>query len=103
MPRWEVQEIDARMIPAAGTDVLKRVGIAAFYPAIYEADRLSPQEGRPAMPGVTGQRERQEDLSTDTQPRVTAFARHRPGDRVWTDGRLGKGLGTAHFCSPPVT
>lgn len=96
-PRWDVQEIHPRMIPAAGTDELKRVGVAAFHPAIYEADRLSPQEGGPAMPGLTGQREHQEDLSTDTQPRVAAFVRHRRGDRVRTDGRLGKGLGTAHF------
>ena len=70
------------MIPAAGTDELKRVGVAAFYPAIYESDRLSPHEGRPAMPGLTGQREREEDLSTDTQPRVMAFVRHRRGDYV---------------------
>jgi hypothetical protein len=63
------------VIAAAGADELKHAGVAAFHPAIGDTDRAAAHEGRPAMPGLTGQGERQEDLSTGTQPRITPMTR----------------------------
>jgi hypothetical protein len=73
----DINEIQVRVIAAAGADQLIRVGIAALHPAVDETDRAPPYERRPAVPGLAGQREPQEDLSADTQPGVTATARGR--------------------------
>jgi hypothetical protein len=61
----DISEIQVRIIAAAGADQLIRVGIAAFHPAVDDTDRAPPHECRPAVPGLAGQREPQEDLSTD--------------------------------------
>jgi hypothetical protein len=63
------------MIAAAGADELKHAGVAAFHPAIDDTDRAAAQDGRPTMPGLTRRGERQEDLSADTQPRITLITR----------------------------
>jgi hypothetical protein len=100
--RRDLTEIHVRMIAAAGADELKHTGVAAFHPAIDDADRAAAQDGRPAMPGLTRRGERQEDLSADTQPRITLItraARRRGAD--WRGIQPGtvntRGWGTAHF------
>jgi len=97
----DVNEIQVRMIAAAGADQLIGVGVAAFHPAIDDTGRAPPQERRAAVAGLAGQREPQEDLSADTQPGVTTIARARRRDRAGMDSRPGtghglRGRGTAH-------
>jgi hypothetical protein len=91
--RRDVKEIQVRMIAAAGADELVRAGVAAFHPAIDDTDRAAAQEGRPAMPGLAGQRKPQEDLSADAQPRVTLVTRAGRGQAdAWDRSQPGPGL-----------
>jgi hypothetical protein len=73
--RRDLTEIQVGVVAAAGADELKHAGVAAFHPAIGDTDRAAAHEGRPAMPELAGQGERQEDLSTGTQPRITLMTR----------------------------
>ena len=73
----DINEIQVRMIAAIGADQFKRIGVAAFVPAVDDTDRAPPHERRPAVPRLAGQREPQEDLSADTKPGVTGIAHGR--------------------------
>ena len=84
-PRRDLKEIQVRIIAAAGADELIRAGIAAFWTAIYDADRPAPQDSRPAVPGLTGKRECHDIIRPHTQPRVTMIVRARCGGSAWTD------------------
>ena len=89
------------MVAAAGADELEHAGVAAFEAAVHDADRLAPDDRRPAVAGLTGQRECQVAVRLYAQPRVTAMVRARPGGGARTDSRPGTGhdvrdLGTAH-------
>ena len=84
-PRRDVQEIQVRIIAAAGADELIRAGVAAFWTAIYDADRPAPQDSRSAVPGLTGKRECHDVIRPHTQPRVTAIVRDLRGNSAWTD------------------
>jgi hypothetical protein len=94
------------VVAAAGADELKHAGVAAFHPAIGDTDRAAAHEGRPAMPGLAGQGERQEDLSTGTQPRITLMtraARRGPkaaGDRTRSQGSEGCSLNHRQSLAP---
>ena len=89
----DVNEIQVRMIAATGTDQLKRIGVAAFFPAVDDTDRAPPNERRPAVPRLAGQREPREDLSADTQPGITGTAQGRRRNRAAMDSRPGTGHG----------
>jgi hypothetical protein len=80
------------MIPAAGADQLKQAGVAAFETAVHDPGRLAPDERRPAMARLTGQRECHAVFKLAAQPRVTAIVRARGGD----GGRTDSGSGTGH-------
>jgi hypothetical protein len=91
--RRDLGVVQVRVIAAAGADELVRAGVAAFHPAIDDTDRAAAQEGRPAMPGLAGQRKPQEDLSADAQPRVTLVTRTGRGQAdVWDRSQPGSGL-----------
>src|SRR5208282_3106672 len=80
-PRRDLEVVQVRMVAAAGADELEGAGVAAFHPAVHDAGRPAPQEGRPAVPGPTGQRERRNTLGAGTQPWVTSIMRAtRRGD-----------------------
>ena len=83
-PCRDIQEIQVRIIAAAGADELIPAGIAAFWTAIYDTDRPAPQDSRPAMPGLTGKRECHDVIRPHTQPRVTAIVRARRRGGAWT-------------------
>jgi hypothetical protein len=70
--RRDLGVIQVWMVAATRADELKRVGVAAFHPALDDTDRLAPDARRPAMAGLASKRERHRDaLRTDAQPRVT--------------------------------
>jgi hypothetical protein len=101
-PRRDVGVIQVRMVAAAGADELKHAGVAAFGAAVKDADRLVPDERRPAVADLTGKRECHVAIGLYAQPRVTAIVRARYGDGAWTDSRTGTShgvrcLGTAHL------
>ena len=84
----DVNEIQVRMIAAAGADQLERIGVAAFVPAVDDTDRAPPNERRPAVPRLAGQREPRKDLSADTQPGITGTAQDGVGTAsLWTADR----------------
>jgi hypothetical protein len=49
-PGWDLALIQAGLVTAVAADELKRVGVAAFGPALNDARRPAPQHQRPAMP-----------------------------------------------------
>jgi hypothetical protein len=98
----DVNEIQVRMIAAIGADQFERIGVAAFVPAVDDTDRAPPNERRPAVPRLAGQREPREDLSADTESGVTGTAGGRCRNRAAMDSRPGTGhgllrRGTAHY------
>jgi hypothetical protein len=62
------------MITAARADQLEQFGVAAFHPAVHDADRLTPQARRPAVAGLTSQGQRHGILVGSAQPRVAGIA-----------------------------
>jgi hypothetical protein len=42
-PRWDLGVIQVPMVTAVIADDLEDVGVAAFCPALHDADRLAPQ------------------------------------------------------------
>jgi hypothetical protein len=84
-PRRDTGVIQVRIVAAAGADEFEHAGVAAFEAAIHDADRLAPDERRPAVAGLTGKRECQVSVRLYAQPWVTAMVRLRPGDSAWTD------------------
>jgi hypothetical protein len=59
------------VIAALAADELKRVGVAAFSPALYDAGRLAPQARCAAVARLASSRECREILVVTTRPRVT--------------------------------
>ena len=55
-PERDLGVIQVRVIAALAADELKRVGIAAFHPALHDAGRLAPQARRAAVAGLTSKR-----------------------------------------------
>ena len=50
--RWDVPVILVGIIAAVAADELVKVGLAAFWAAFYEVDRLTSQDQRPAQRGL---------------------------------------------------
>jgi len=80
------------MIAAVRADDLIHAGVAAFETAIHDADRLAPNERRPAMARLTGKRDCHA-VKLAAQPRVTAIVRARGWDGGRTDSKSGTGHG----------
>jgi hypothetical protein len=104
-PQRDVGVIQVWVVAAAGADELERAGVAAFHPAIYDADRLAPQARRPAMAELTRTRERP-DAPGGAQPRVTGIAvpgRSQDGTRPASRPSIGRDVqvsGTTHVTRP---
>jgi hypothetical protein len=58
------------MVAAAGADDLECVGVAAFHPAVHEAERLAPQPCCPAVARLARGRECHDTLAIWAQPRA---------------------------------
>lgn len=69
------------MVAAAGADELIHVGVAAVEAAVHDADRLAPQERRPAVAGLTGKRGCHDAVRSNAEPRVTVIVRGHWQDR----------------------
>jgi hypothetical protein len=101
-PRRDLGVVQAGMVAAARTDELERVGVAAFHPAIHDADWLTPQGCCPAVAGLARQRECHRAFSGDAQPRVTGtvrragYAHGKAGSRLRT-GRDARISGADHL------
>jgi hypothetical protein len=67
--------IQVMVIAALAADELKRVGVAAFSPALHDAGRLAPQVRRAAVARLASSRECREILVVTTRPRVTGMVR----------------------------
>jgi hypothetical protein len=88
--RRDLGVIHVWIIAAAGADEFEHVGVAAFDAAVYDADRLAPHEGRPAMAGLPGKRECHFDRRPHAQPRISAVVQTQRRD----GGRANSGSGT---------
>jgi hypothetical protein len=77
------------MVATAGADELEQAGVAAFEAAVRDADRLAPQERRPAVAGLAGRRECH-GAGPRAQPRVMAVKRVRCGDGGRAGSRSGR-------------
>ena len=56
-PGRDLGVVQVGIVAAAGADELERVGVAAFGPAVYEAERLTSQPGHPAVAWLARERE----------------------------------------------
>ena len=84
-PGRDLGVIEVGMVAAAGADELKCAGVAAFHPAVHDADRLAPQACGPAMARLASKRQRHDALIVNAQPRVTGmtlFARRGDGAQM---------------------
>jgi hypothetical protein len=96
---WDLGVVQGGMIAATGADELERVRVAAFYPAVHDADRLAPEASCPAMAGLASMRECHSAVGANAQPsgtRIARAARCRHGSTghdVWVSG-------TAHSVHP---
>jgi hypothetical protein len=95
------------VIAAVAADELKRVGIAAFCPALHDAGRLAPQACRAAVAGLTSSRECRETLVVRARPRGTGIVRVvRYGNIIRTvkrpDSGYEVGVFWAHQSPPPA-
>jgi len=61
-PGRDLGVIQVRVIAALAADELKRVGVAAFYPALHDAGRPAPQGRRAAVARLTSRREGRQTL-----------------------------------------
>jgi hypothetical protein len=100
-PRRHRGVIQVRMVAATGADELKHAGMAAVEAAVHDADRLAPDECRPAVTGLPGKRRCHDAVRLYAQPRVTAPGRAQRGDGTRTGIRPDTihdagGLGTVH-------
>src|ERR1039458_7277368 len=84
-PGRDLGVIEVGMVAAAGADELKCAGVAAFHPAVHDADRLAPQACGPAMARLASKRQRHDALIVNAQPRVTGMTLFRSEER-----RVGK-------------
>jgi hypothetical protein len=91
--------IQVRVVAASRADDLKQAGVTAFEAAVHYAGRLAPHERRPAVAGLTGERERHGVVGLDAQPRVTVIVRARCEDGRRTDSGSGtsNGVRVAHL------
>jgi hypothetical protein len=74
-PGRDLAVIQVWVIAALAADELKRIGVAAFYPARHDAGRPAPQGRRAAVAGPTRRRERREILVVTARRRVTGIVR----------------------------
>ena len=72
-PRRDLGVIQVRVIAALTTDELKRIGVAAFRPALYDAGGLAPQARRGTVAGLTSRRECRQTLGVTARPRITGI------------------------------
>jgi hypothetical protein len=72
-PRRDLGVIHIGMIAAARADEFKLVGVAAFHPAVRDADRLAPEARGPAMAGPTSKRQYHAFLGVNGYPRITGM------------------------------
>ena len=75
------------MVTAGGADELERIEVAAFHPAIHNADRLAPEACCPAMAGLASKWRGHSDIGIGVQPRITGAA-------MATGGRGGSRTGS---------
>jgi hypothetical protein len=61
-PGRDLGVIQVRVIAAIAADELKRVGVAAFYPALHDTGRPAPQARSAAVAGLTSRREGRQTL-----------------------------------------
>jgi hypothetical protein len=73
-PARDLGVIEVMVIAALAADELKRVGVAAFSPALHDAGRLAPQARRAAVARLAS-RDCREILVVTTRPRVTGMVR----------------------------
>jgi hypothetical protein len=91
-PRRDLGVVQIGMIAATWADKLKYVGVAAFYPAVRDADRLAPQARSLAMTRLASTRQRQGALGVHARPRITGIvlaASCRDGSAAGTPPRTG--------------
>jgi hypothetical protein len=87
-PGRDLGVIEVGVIAALEADELKRVGVAAFHPALHDAGRPAPQARRPAMAELTSRRKCRKTLVVITRRRATAIARAaQPGKGTRTVSR----------------
>ena len=91
-PRRHRGVIQVRMVAATGADELTHAGIAAAEAAVHDADWLAPDECRPAVTGLTGNRRCHDAVRLYAQPRVAAPGRYH---------RRCRGSGDCSLSSPP--
>ena len=81
-PGRELGIIQVRIVAAGRADELERIAVAAFYPAVHDADRLAPEACCPAMAGLASKWQHHIALSTSAQPPIM-------GPGLATCGRRG--------------
>ena len=81
-PGRDLGIIQVRIVAAGRADELERIAVAAFYPAVHDADRLAPEACCPAMARLASKWQRHIALSMSAQPQITG-----PGLATW--GRRG--------------
>jgi hypothetical protein len=72
-PRRDLGVVEVGIVAAAGADHLECVGVAAFHPAVHEAERLTPQPCCPAVARLARRRECHDTLAVCVQPPVTGI------------------------------
>jgi hypothetical protein len=105
-PARDLGVIQVMVIAALAADELKRVGVAAFSPALYDAGRLAPQARCAAVARLASSRECREILVVTTRPRVTGMVRSpRYGNGTRTirrpDASDNVRVSRAHRSPPP--